>query len=202
MQISKTDFDNFERRYRANFFNTLSGLKSANLLGTINSKHKTNLAVFNSVIHLGANPPLMGFILRPTTVERHTYENIKSQGYYTINHINENIIDAAHQTSAKYEVAISEFNQVDLSPEFSSDFSAPFVKESLIKNGLTYKTDYLIKENDTRLVVGEVNQVHLPESIIADDGSILWEKAGTVGISGLDSYLSCKTVKKLPYAKP
>lgn len=64
-------------RYRANLINKVSGFKPANLIGTKSKSGQTNLAVFNSVVHIGANPPYLGFILRPTTVERHTYENIK-----------------------------------------------------------------------------------------------------------------------------
>ncbi len=81
MELNQADLAKLDKRYRANFFNTLTGFKSANLIGTYDENDKENLAIFNSVIHLGANPPLMGFILRPTTVERHTYENIKKQAF-------------------------------------------------------------------------------------------------------------------------
>ncbi|PTL98815.1 MAG: flavin oxidoreductase, partial [Candidatus Arcticimaribacter sp.] len=52
--------------YRLNMINSCTGYKSANLIGTQSKEGNTNLAVFNSVVHLGSNPPLIGFILRPT----------------------------------------------------------------------------------------------------------------------------------------
>lgn len=50
-------------------------------MGTVNKIGHTNLAIFNSVIHIGANPPLMGFISRPNSGERHTLENIQETKY-------------------------------------------------------------------------------------------------------------------------
>jgi flavin reductase (DIM6/NTAB) family NADH-FMN oxidoreductase RutF len=202
MELNQSDFTRLDTRYRANFFNTLAGFKSANLIGTYDENDKENLAVFNSVIHLGANPALMGFILRPTTVERHTYENIKKTGFYTINHVHEAIIEKAHHTSAKYPSQISEFEASGLHAQVVDDFKAPFVKESIIKVGLEFRNEYFIKENDTRLIVGEVVHISIPKEIITADGSLDLPKAQTVAISGLDSYLKTKLIKKLSYARP
>lgn len=68
--FSKEDISKMSSIYRLNMINSCTGYKSANLIGTKSKKGVTNLAVFNSVIHLGSNPPLIGFILRPTTVAR------------------------------------------------------------------------------------------------------------------------------------
>ena len=82
MKITKEDVLKFEKLYRAAFINSITGFKSASLIGTISSKGNTNLAIFNSVIHVGANPPALGFLMRPVSVERHTYNNIKETGYF------------------------------------------------------------------------------------------------------------------------
>ena len=92
------------KQERVNLINSISGYKPANLIGTISAAKKTNLAIFSSVVHLGTNPPLFGFITRPTTeVPRHTYENLKEIGVYTINHVHESFIEKAHYTSAKFD---------------------------------------------------------------------------------------------------
>lgn len=202
MYLEKVDFDQMPDRYKANFFNHLNGFKSANLIGTQNDKGQLNLAIFNSVVHLGANPPLMGFILRPTTVERHTFNNILKSRHFTINHIHSGIIEQAHQTSAKYASSISEFEACHLTPELDENIKAPFVKESFIKIALSFKSDYLIKENNTRLVVGEVISVRMNQNLINSDGSIDLEKAKSVAISGLDTYFSTNKLIKLSYARP
>ena len=97
--------------YKINLINSCAGFKSANLIATKSNENNTNVAIFSSVIHLGSAPPLLGFILRPTSVPRNTYENIMETGYYTINHIHFPILEDAHHTSAKYDAQISEFDK-------------------------------------------------------------------------------------------
>ena len=134
--FSYDDLMQLPSRYRGRLLNKISGLKPANLIGTKSKNGQPNLAIFNSVVHIGANPPYLGFILRPTTVERHTYENIKETGLYTINQISAQIHKKAHQTSAKYERGVSEFASVGLTEWYQQDFNAPYVAESHIKIGL------------------------------------------------------------------
>jgi flavin reductase (DIM6/NTAB) family NADH-FMN oxidoreductase RutF len=44
-------------------------------------------------------------------VPRHTYQNIKSTGWYTINQVHQEITDKAHYTSAKFVESESEFEK-------------------------------------------------------------------------------------------
>jgi flavin reductase (DIM6/NTAB) family NADH-FMN oxidoreductase RutF len=202
IHINTQSVEKMDSRYQGNFFNTITGFKSANLIGTTTKSGQTNLAVFNSVMHIGANPPYMGFILRPTTVERHTYENIKETGFYTFNHIHESFIAQAHQTSAKYDRSVSEFEACGLEEEYLNEFSAPYVKESRIKIGLKFEEEQLIKANNTILVVGKILHSYLDEKLISDDGSVDLCDAGTVAISGLYQYIKTIKLEKFGYSKP
>ena len=83
MRFNEEEIENLEKIYRINLINSCSGYKAANLIGTV-SENNNNLAIFSSLVHLGSNPPLLGFFLRPTEiVPRHTYLNIKENQYYT-----------------------------------------------------------------------------------------------------------------------
>jgi len=137
-RFSIQDIDNLDYLYRINLINSCSGFKSANLIGTKSNIGETNVAVFSSVTHLGSNPPLLGFFLRPTTVLRNTYENIKETGEFTINHIHEEIIQDAHHTSAKYDKSISEFDVTKLEEEYKNIFYAPFVKNTPVQMAMKY----------------------------------------------------------------
>lgn len=201
MKISKENIIRFEKLYRTAFINSLPGFKSANLIGTISKEGKTNLAIFNSVIHVGANPPLMGFLMRPVTVERHTYTNIKETNHFTINHINKLIFKQAHQTSASYEKNVSEFDACGLTPEYTETIKAPYVQESKIKIGLKFLEEQEIKSNGTIFIVGEIQEVILPDDAILIDGFVDIDRAGTIAISGLDSYYETKRIARLSYAK-
>ncbi len=199
---SYDDLMAFETRYRASFINSLGGYKSVNLVGTKNKNGLSNLAIFNSIVHLGANPPLVGVIIRPDSVERHTYENILETGVYTLNHLNAAIYENAHQTSARYPRECSEFKESNLSEEYKHDFFAPYVKESHIQTGLVLKEKIDLNINGTLLVIGEIQHVYLPADSVMNDGFIDLEKAGSITCSGLDSYHVTHKLKRLSYAKP
>lgn len=189
-------------RYRANLINSISGYKTANLIGTRSGSGQENLAIFNSVVHIGANPPYLGFILRPTTVERHTYENLVETGYYTINQITGRIHRQAHMTSAKFPKGVSEFDTCGLKPYYLKGFSPPFVAESAIKIGLQLEEVSHIRSNDTRLVVGKVIRLILPDGAIEEDGVLALESLDTVAIAGLDSYYKGVKLGRYGYARP
>jgi len=76
MRIDKTEIEQLEQRYRTAFINSLAGFRQAVLIGTRSVDEKTNLAIFNSLIHLGANPALFGLMSRPDSVQRDTLQNI------------------------------------------------------------------------------------------------------------------------------
>ncbi|WP_241748718.1 flavin reductase family protein [Aestuariibaculum suncheonense] len=188
--------------YRINLINSCSGFKSANLIGTKSKEGIENVAVFSSVTHLGSHPPLLGFILRPTTVLRNTYENIRETGVYTINHIHKTIIEDAHHTSAKYNKDISEFDATHLMPEYKNDCFAPFVQDAPVQLQMAYVSEYFIKENNTILLIGEVEGLFIKDDLLEDDGFINLSKAEIASINGLDAYTIPKLEKRLEYQRP
>lgn len=191
-----------EKHERAHLINSLGGFKSLALVGTSDSKGNTNLAVFSSVFHVGANPPLIGLIFRPSPPERNTYSNIIETGFYTINHVNETIYKQAHQTSARYDKEISEFEITGLTPEYKDAFFAPYVSESNIQLGIEFKEKIDLTINNTILIIGEITQIYIPETCLSADGFVDIEKANTVTCSGLDSYHKTVQLDRLSYAKP
>ncbi len=191
-----------EQRKRAQFINSISGFRSVALIGTRDTKGQTNLAIFSSIVHIGSNPPLLSFIMRPDSVERHTLTNIMETGFYTINHINADMYEKAHQTSARYPKNVSEFDAAQLTPAFKNDFVAPYVAESNIQIGMEFKERINININQTSMIIGEIKFVHYPTNCLLDDGFIDIEKAGTITSSGVDSYHTTQLLQKLEYAKP
>ncbi|MFY8328979.1 flavin reductase family protein [Pseudoalteromonas sp. ZZD1] len=201
MHFNKDALEQLDSRYRAHLINSLSGFKSANLIGTQNKDGQTNLAIVSSVFHLGAHPPLVGMIIRPHSVPRHTFENIKETGIYTINQINSDIYKQAHQTSARYDANESEFDATGLKTEYLNDFNAPFVSQSRLKYALKLVEHQHLAINGTELVIGEIIDLHINPDVISDDGYINIESLNTVAVSGLDSYHTTNLLARLPYAK-
>lgn len=195
-----SDFEGFEKQFRTNFINSLSGFKSVSLVGTVSKEGITNVAIFSQVFHIGANPALMGILVRPDTVRRHTLENIETIGYFTLNHIRPSFYKQAHQTSARYQ--ISEFEACGLTPEFGFLHPAPYVAEAHIKIGLVLAETHHLAINGTILVIGEVIEIFVPVDCVMPDGYIDIEKAESITCSSLDSYHTTQRLSRLSYAKP
>lgn len=201
MIYNKEDIKAFDRVTKLKIINSVTGIKPANLIGTVNSKGETNLAIFSSIVHLGSSPALLGFVTRPQTAEvGHTLANIQENEVYTINHIHQGFIKNAHYTSAKFPADISEFKRCGLTEEYLNDFKAPFVKESNFKMGLRFMEAIDIKHNGTKFIIGEIEQLVFPDDAIVD-GDIDLEATNSVGISGLNSYYSLKKIGKHPYVR-
>lgn len=200
--FSISSIQTWERFYRANFINSLTGFKSVSLIGTISQSGQTNLAIFSSVVHLGSDPALIGFINRPIKAAPHTLANIQSTGTYTINHVHPSFLELAHQTSSKYPEEVSEFDELGLTPEFFEATAAPFVKESKVKYALTLEQIIPIKVNNTFLVIGKLQSVALEENILLSDGFLELDKASSICSNGIDAYYSTQLIDRYEYAKP
>jgi flavin reductase (DIM6/NTAB) family NADH-FMN oxidoreductase RutF len=199
---TRKDINNLDKIFKINLINSCSGFKSANLLGSISNDGVSNVAVFSSVTHLGSNPPTLGFILRPTTIPRDTYKNIKESGIFTINHIYEDIIEDAHHTSAKYPEEISEFDVTNLEEEYKGNFKAPFVKNSPVQMSMQFIEEIYVPSNDVMLIVAQIEELYIKDKLLQEDGLINLSKGKIATINGLDTYAIPTFKKQLSYQRP
>ena len=190
-----------DRFTRANFINSLSGFKSLSLIGTVNGKGVSNLAVFSNIVHLGADPALIGFINRPLSAAPHTLQNIQETGIYTVNLVTELMYKQAHQTSAKYPDGVSEFEMTCLTAEFKEGYIAPFVAESPVQYVLKFEQVMPIELNNTFLVIGSLQEAYVPADIQEEDGFLDLAKAGILTSLGTSGYYKTEKINNLPYAK-
>ena len=70
LNFNSEDLMALEKHKRAHFINSLGGFKSVSLVGTSDKEGNSNLAVFSSIFHIAANPPLIGLIFRPSTLSK------------------------------------------------------------------------------------------------------------------------------------
>jgi flavin reductase (DIM6/NTAB) family NADH-FMN oxidoreductase RutF len=159
------------------------------------------VAIFSSVTHLGSNPALIGFIMRPTTVPRDTYKNIKETGYFTVNHITVDMIEDAHHTSANYDLGVSEFDKTNLEEEYKNDIEIPFVKGSPVQLYCKYVNEYYIKENDTIHVIASIENLFFEEELEHKDGWLQIDRGNVIALNGLDGYCLPKLVDRFQYAR-
>ena len=198
---TREELNMWPSRKRARTVNSLSGFKSATLVGTADRSGVHNLSVVSSVVHLGSSPAQMGMVLRPPGDDAHTYKNLKATGQCTFNHIGVDWVAKAHQCSARYPAEVSEFEAVGLTPcAIASGWMAPAVSEARVRMGLTLAED-MVLPNRCRFLVLDVQWVEVDERTVAEDGYVDLGRAGTAAISGLDGYHETQHLGRLSYAK-
>jgi flavin reductase (DIM6/NTAB) family NADH-FMN oxidoreductase RutF len=201
-KYTHSDIAQMDRIKRLHLINSITGVKPANLIGTVSQDGHENLAIFSSVVHLGSNPPFIGFVLRPHfEFRRDTYNNMEHNGYYTINHVPASHTKQAHYTSAKFDEGVSEFERCGFTPEYLNDFPAPFVKESPVKIGLKKVNEIPIPQNGTLFVIGQIELIEVPDWVDEVNGKLNLEKLEIAGISGLNTYYRMQEVGDYPYAR-
>ena len=202
IRIDRPEIQKMGRIERLNLINSCTGYKSANLIATIDNAGQTNVAIFSSVTHLGSDPALIGFILRPTTVPRHTYKNIKEYGYFSVNHVSADQIADAHHTSANYPEDVSEFDMTNLEATYHGGCPVPFVKGSPVKLLCKYVNEYLIAENGCIHVIASIEAVFNEEELLSSDNWLQLDKGNDVTINGLDGYAKPQLLERFAYARP
>ena len=200
MNFNKNKISKIDKIYRSNLINSIVGIKQASLVGTKNKYNITNLAIFSSVVHLGSNPALIGLFTRPITKPpKQTLNNIISEGHYTINHVNKNIIDRSHCTSFKFLDTESEFKEWGLNEKYIDKFSAPFVMEARVSIGLNYIRKFEIKENGVIMIIGSISHILIHKKYIQDNCEINLNYLENVGVSGNNTYYELSKLKTLDY---
>jgi flavin reductase (DIM6/NTAB) family NADH-FMN oxidoreductase RutF len=202
MVLNQSDIINLDQNYRRAFINSLAGFRQAVLIGTKSESGQSNLSIFNSLIHLGANPALFGIVSRPETVQRDTIKNILDTKQYTLNYVSSDYFVEAHQTSARYETHISEFEAVGFTEKTIDPFIAPYVNEAIINIGMQFEEKIDIKINGTVLIIGSIQYIEVNDKLVSIDGFINLEAANILVSCGLDAYFKTQSLGRLSYAKP
>ena len=203
MHYTKLEIKDLNRIKRLRLMNSITGIKSANLIGTLSESGNTNLAIFSSVVHLGSDPALIGFVMRPNNnVKRDTLNNILETKYFTINHVHSNFVEKAHYTSLNFNQDQSEFDYCNLESCYIDNYFPPFVKVSKVKIGLKLHEIIPIKSNGCKFIIGEVEHVLIDDSIdLLTDGTINLEESNSVGVGGLNSYYTMNKIAELPFPR-
>jgi len=181
------DIRNADKAWRINFINSLLGFKNLNILITHAPTGAYNAAIFNSGLHIGSSPPYVGFLLRPTKIPRHTYENLLSYPYATMNAVTESLYKRAHLTHHHIPAVESELDYAGLEAEWVEGVPLPVLKESPVRALLRFSEEHLLQVNQTRLLIFSIVWVEVRGGVQAD-GFIALDELRVVAGSGCDAY--------------
>ncbi len=199
---NNTDLGLLEQRFRTALINNLHGYKPLTLIGTKDSNGLDNLAVFSNLFHLGANPALLGFIVRPDSSPRHTLTNIRETKHFSLSHVTASQVKQAHQTSARYPEGVSEFDACGFTRYFTTQSEVPAVEGSPIKIWCTMEQEILLNSNGTHLIIGAIQYLEVDRQMLKSDGSLDFTLVDLVASGGLDTYYTGNRLFQLSYAKP
>lgn len=186
-----------DRKWRINLINSLIGPKNLHVLLTSHAEHRLNAAIFNSGLHVGSSPPYVGFLLRPTTVPRHTYANLQSYPYATLNAVSRSFYDRAHETHAKFAEGINEADAVGLPLRWEEGNDLPYLAESPLTARLRLVEEHFLAVNQTRLLIFSIEAVWIAQEA-EPDGFIRLDRLGLVAGSGCDAYWGLEFLERRP----
>lgn len=200
--FSVLDLQQLEQHFRTALINNIHGYKPLTLVGTRRKDGSDNLAVFSSLFHIGANPALIGLMVRPDVSPRHTLSNIRASGQFSLSHVTSSQFKQAHQTSARYPEDVSEFDACGFVRSYVANYEVPAVEGSPIKIWCSLIQEVPLAINGTHLLIATIELIEIADDVILPDGSIDYSKADLVASGGLDTYYSGQRLGQLTYAKP
>ncbi|MGJ8695774.1 MAG: flavin reductase family protein [Verrucomicrobiaceae bacterium] len=202
MLLTPSDYQSLDKLARVQLATTLPGPKPICLVGTRGLDGRSNLAPFSSITHLGSSPLLIGMVTRPDTVDRHTLRNIVDTKSWTLNQVTLSTYQKAHQCAARYSDDTSEFDATGLTELNYPNIIPPFVSECPIRYALELEDLIDIKANQTKLIVGQVILIDLPDNSLGQDGTLDLPGQGSIASTALNTYFSIRELARLPYSKP
>ena len=201
--LTAVDWESWEPRYQAQFFNSLGGARQVGLLTSFSPEGVANAAVFSQTLHVSANPPQLGFLFRPLTAEHQGLRYVRAQGCFGFQVLSGGPLEAAqlHQCSAKYPEGESELDAVGLEWQVFDSLHAPRVRKAAVAYGLRFTEEHALA-NGTVLVVGSVAEVHLDPSVQVSARGLVQHPEDLLLAQGLDTYHHSRAVVSLSYAHP
>jgi flavin reductase (DIM6/NTAB) family NADH-FMN oxidoreductase RutF len=164
-------------------------------VSTINEEGQTNLAPFSFFTAVAAHPMTICFsVMRRGSdgAKKDTLRNIEATKEFVVNVVSESFVQEMNVTAAEFPFGVSEFAESGLTPVPSVLVKAPRVKESLV-NFQCKLTQIVHIGGDEKgagsLVIGQVVQVHVDDSIDLGNGKIDTKKLAPVGRLAASEYV-------------
>lgn len=144
---------------------------------TIDGNGQINLSPYSFFNVFSANPPVMIFSparrVRDNTV-KHTLENVRETGEVVINVVSYQMVQQMSLSSTEYPKGVNEFEKAGFTEVPSVKVGPPRVKESPVQFECKVKEVVALGDQGGagNLVICEVVQIHIEESILDEAGKI------------------------------
>jgi len=160
-------------------------------IGTLSENGIANLAPFSFFNAVCAEPPTVLFsTIRPEGRRKDTLANVEATGEFSVNIVNEDVMEAMNQTSGSYESHVDEFSVAGLTAVPGERIAAPMVAEAPANLECRLSAIIPLGRDDggATVVFGEVLSFHVEESLL-DAGRIDQIELRAVGRMGGPLYV-------------
>lgn len=175
---------------------------------TIDTNGNVNLSPFSFFNLFSTNPPIV--IFSPSrrgrdNTTKHTLENVKEVAEVVINICDYDMVQQVSLSSCEYPKGVDEFVKTGFTKEKASVVKPPMVREAKIK--LECRVNEIKSLGETggagQLVIAEVLLMHVDESILNEDGSMIDQtKFHHIARLGGDWYCKTDASNLFKVAKP
>lgn len=168
-------------------------------VGTVSTEGVTNCAPFSFANGISSQPPVMMISISdgPGGTPKDTLRNILATGEFTINLVTESIARKMHESSGPFPPAVSEFDEVGLTPLPSRLISAPGITGSPVTMELKLRQSLRVEGTRTTMVLGDVVLFHVDDDFF-EDHMLRPEGLDVVGRLGRDTYTVVREIFRLP----
>lgn len=168
--MDRTTFDMAEMA-STDRYKLLTGLiipRPIGWVGTVDEQGAYNLAPYSYFNVVAATPPTVVFSSgRPQGRAKDSLANVIATGEFTLSIVDEDLVDAMHQTAERYPPEVNEFDEVGLSARPGDTVAAPFVAEA--KAALECRVSRIVDLGDpatASVVFGDVLLVHVAGEVL------------------------------------
>jgi len=167
------------------------------LVGSIDKKGSSNLAPYSFFNAFGANPPIIGFspaLSGRTGLPKDTLLNIKETKEFTVSIVNSSIVEQISLSSCEFDKDTDEFIKSGLTKIKSKKIKPYGVLESnfIMECKLYDIIELGNKPASGNLILGEVINFHVAESILNDNNQIDPYKLDPIARNGGSWYTETK----------
>lgn len=150
-------------------------------ISTIDENGVNNLAPFSYFNMVSSYPPCVMFSTRrDDNKNKDTLNNVLSNNEFVVNLVTMDNVEQMNTTSGNFPPNVDEFEITNLTPIDSESVKPKLVKESLVNLECKVIHNYFIKDKDGNetacVIIGEVQIIHIDDSIISENYRINLDK--------------------------
>lgn len=157
-------------------------------ISTVSGNGVYNLAPFSFFNGVSSEPPLVMVSIgkKDSGVKKDTWKNIEETGEFVINLVTYDLVEKMNITATAFDEEVDEFREAGLTPVNSSVVKPPRVKESPVN--IECKKHTILEIADMGVVLGEIVNLHIDDSLVNDKGYLDTRKLNIVGRMGGADY--------------